>query len=333
MGATESDSSDFWEKKTYSIGLVRICKVDKPSNQGAPLPPPLPPAASSTAGDDEGGGDGGVSFTAAPETVLTQVNMDVVVEGEGEPFRLVSRQAVMSSLVPLVDGGNIRRGIRVLRAEQSFPPGDMVAMVHLVGAGDGGGAAPLQASSGAPIGSRVEERITCRVLVGADGIHSVCRPEVYAATTTLSALRCAEGGGALPRDRDRAATASRAAGPRDGGEVCYRGVLDLRNGSPAAGLRSLFEDDERKRPGSMNVVYGDRIRFSWGFIDGARETGYWFVKQLTVKREGGREQGGGAQNERLGDKWPEPLRTFTRMTDQKCSYAHQIHDRPPLDRC
>lgn len=332
VGATGSDASDFWERNTYPVGLVRICKVDKQSDQAVPPPPPLPlpPVSAST----PGGGDGGVRLTAAPETILTEVDMNVVVDGEGEPFRLVGRQAVMSSLAPLVEERNIRRGIRVLRVEQSFPPGDMVATAHLVGArGGGGSAAPVEAYSGAPIGSPVEERITCRVLVGADGIHSVCRPEVHAATASLSASRHAEGGGALPRGRDRSAAASRGAGPRDGGEVCYRGVLDLKDGSPAAGLRSLFEDDEEKRPGSMSVVYGDRIRFSWGFIDGARETGYWFVKQLTVKREGGGEDGGGAQNEPLGDKWPEPLRTFARMTGEECAYAHQIQDRPSLDRC
>lgn len=338
MGATESDASDFWERNTYPVGLVRICKVDEQSDQAAPPPPPLPlpPVSASAPGDGEGGSDGGVGLTAAPESILTEVDMNVVVHGEGEPFRLVGRQAVMSCLVPLVEERNIRKGVRVLRVEQSFPPAEMVATAHLVGAGGGGGggsAAPVETSSGAPIGSPVEERLTCRVLVGADGIHSVCRPEVHAASTSLSASRHAEGGGALPRGGDRSAAASRAVGPRDGGEVCYRGVLDLKHGSPAAGLRSLFEDDEEKRPGSMSVVYGDRIRFSWGFIDGARETGYWFVKQLTMKREGGGEDGGGAQNEPLGDKWPEPLRTFARMTGEECAYAHQIQDRPPLDRC
>lgn len=339
VGSNKSDDSDFWEEKTYPVGFVRICKVEKPSHQAATPPSPLPSSASPTPGNGKGVSVGGGSLVAAPETVLTKVDMDAVVEGEGEPFRLVGRQAVMSSLIPLVEEGNIRRGVRVRRVEQSFPPGKMVATAYLEGA-MGGGAAPVEASSGAPTGSPVgnpadspvEERVACRVLVGADGIHSVCRPEVHAATTMLSALRRANGGGALPRDRDGAgaAAARAAASPRDGGEVCYRGVLDLKEGSPAAGLRSLFEDDEKKRPRSMSVVYGDRIRYSWGFIDGARETGYWFVKQLTAK-------GGGSSKEEegkpLGDRWPEPLRTFAKMTGQECSYAHQIQDRPPLDRC
>lgn len=309
------DLSDFWGRKTYPVQSVRICKVGDTKS----------PPEESTAGSSGGARSTSARPTAAAaETVLTKVDMDAVVDGEGEPFVLVRRQAVMSALLPLVDKDSVRRGVRLLRAEQSPPPGEPTATAHIAQAesddksGGGGGSA---------------ERLSCRVLVGADGIHSVCRLEVSAAAAALSNLRQEDvGGDASASSSQRhpvAATAVRAGHARDGGEVCYRGVLDLRDGSPAAkaGLRAMFEEDEEKRPNSMSVVYGDRIRYSWGFIDGAREMGYWFVKQLTDKKGGVPQDAG-----RPGEGWPEPLKTFAEITGEECSYAHQIQDRPPLDR-
>lgn len=320
------DLSDFWGRKTYPVQSVRICKVASTKSspedalQRAATAPAAPDGASST-----------FAGTAAAETVLTKVDMDAVVEGEGEPFVLVRRQAVISALLPLVDKASVRRGVRLLRAEQSSPPGEPTAAAHIAQAGsdDRGGD-----------GSGSAERVSCRVLVGADGIHSVCRLEVSAAAAALSNLRQEDGGGAtsasFPRDHPVAATAVRAALARDGGEVCYRGVVDLRDGSPAAkaGLRAMFEEDEKRRPNSMAVVYGDRIRYSWGFIDGARETGYWFVKQLTDKKHSSRGDGEGGKEDakQLSEGWPEPLKTLAEITGEECSYAHRIQDRPPLDR-
>lgn len=323
MGSTEPadgdefvDLSDFWGRKTYPVQFVRICKVD--NNTAAD--------GGSSKSDGTSVTVDGQAFVAAPETVLTKVDMGAVVDGEGEPFRLVGRQAVMSALLPLVEKDSVRRGVRVVRAEQSTQPGEPTAAAYIVKTG--------VSKSDSP------ERVNCRVLVGADGIHSVCRVEVSAVAALISTLRDKDGGTASAspplNPAVAAVTAVRATGARDGGEVCYRGVLDLRDGSPAAeaGLRAMFDKDEEKRPNSMSVVYGDRIRFSWGFIDGARETGYWFVKQLTTKNsnDGGEE---GAQQDdvqRLGKGWPEPLRTFVTMTGDECSYAHRIQDRPPLDR-
>lgn len=324
---------DFWGRRTYPVRHVRICKVHKPAQDALSPPPTTSDFDQSNGGrtnTSAGPGDDQRTINsllvAAPETVLTKVDMDAVVDGEGEPFRLVGRQAVMSSLVPLLKDGSVRRGVRVIRAEQSLPPVDPMAVAHIVNAMDSV-AAPAMTSTNSPS----EERITCRVLVGADGIHSVCRMEVSASATRLATLVGEKGAGTASR---AAVTAVRATGTRDGGEVCFRGVLDLRDGSTvaAAGLRTLFEEDEKKRPSSMSVVYGDRIRFSWGFIDEARETGYWFVKQLTEKRSGSSTEEEAAQNERPGETWPEPLRTFSRMTGEECSYAHRIQDRPPLDR-
>lgn len=323
MGSTEPadgdefvDLSDFWGRKTYPVQFVRICKVDR-GNTAADK--------GSDKSDRPSVAAGGQAFVAAPETVLTKVDMGAVVDGEGEPFRLVGRQAVMSALLPLVEKDSVRRGVRVVRAEQSTQPGEPTAAAHIrTGLGE----------------SNPPERVNCRVLVGADGIHSVCRVEVSAFAALISTFRDDDGGTASTPPRENpavaAVTAVRATGARDGGEVCYRGVLDLRDGSPAAeaGLRVMFEKDEEKRPNSMSVVYGDRIRFSWGFIDGARETGYWFVKQLTTKKSSDRGEGGAQQDDvqRLGKGWPEPLKTLAAMTGDECSYAHRIQDRPPLDR-
>ena len=330
------DLSDFWDRRTYPVRSVRICKVDNTKSLSGDG---LPRAATAAVG----GGDDARSTGARPivlaaaETVLTKVNMDAVVDGQGEPFVLVQRQAVISALLPLVDRDSVRRGVRLLRAEQSLPPGEPTATAHIAQAGSDDG------RGGSGGGADSAERASCRVLVGADGIHSVCRLEVSAAAAALSSLRQEDGEGAASasssREQPAAATTVRAARARDGGEVCYRGVLDLRDGSPAAkaGLRALFEEDEERRPNSMSVVYGDRIRYSWGFIDGARETGYWFVKQLTDNKRshGDGEEGkeGGVQDaRRLGEGWPEPLKTFAEITGEECSYAHRIQDRPPLDR-
>lgn len=323
MGSTEPtdddefvDLSDFWGRKTYPVHFVRICKVDS-SNTAADRGRSNSDGASAAVG--------GAAFVAASEKVLTKVDMGAVVDGEGEPFRLVGRQAVMSALLPLVENKSVRRGVQVVRVEQSTHSGEPTAAAHIV------------KTEGSERGS--PERVNCRVLVGADGIHSVCRVEVSAVADVLSTSRSEDGGNASTRENPAAGmavTAVRATGARDGGEVCYRGVLDLRDGSPAAeaGLRALFEEDEEKRPNSMSVVYGDRIRFSWGFIDGARETGYWFVKQLTKKKCGDAGEARAQQDDvqRLAKGWPEPLQTFAAMTGVECSYAHRIQDRPPLDR-
>eukprot|EP00752_Nemacystus_decipiens_P013459 g11921.t1 len=330
VGSTESadgdefvDLSDFWGRKTYPVQSVRICKVDNTK---------APSEDSAAAASDCGGNTSARPMAAAAETVLTKVDMDAVVDGEGEPFVLVGRQAVMSALLPLVDKKSIRRGVRLIRAEQSPPPGEPMATAHIA-----------QSSSDDRSSVGEPECLSCRVLVGADGIHSVCRLEVTAAAAALSNLLQEDGGGASSASSSQGhpavATAVRAGRARDGGEVCYRGVLDLRDGSPAAkvGLRAVFEEDEERRPNSMSVVYGDRIRYSWGFIDGSRETGYWFVKQLTdeERSHGDRKDGeeGGTQCAGcLGEGWPEPLRTFAEITGEECSYAHRIQDRPPLDR-
>ena len=47
-----------------------------------------------------------------------------------------------------------------------------------------------------------------------------------------------------------------------------------------ADLAQLFAENEKSNPQSMSIVYGDKIRYSWGYIDAAHKTGYWFVKQV-----------------------------------------------------
>ncbi|CBJ28407.1 Flavoprotein Monooxygenase [Ectocarpus siliculosus] len=318
------DLADFWGRKTYPVRFVRICKVDKNGVKKQQQKPSSPAAA-------------------APETVLTTVDMDAVVTGEGEPFRLVSRKAVMSALLPLINRGRLRRGVRVVKAEQSTPPGETTATVHIVPAAAAAAGGGGVGGSGGSNNSSAAERVECRVLVGADGIHSMCRVEVSAAAARLSSWGYNDGSRPASEAPAGVPPSPRAKGVRDGGEVCYRGVLDLRDGAPAAaaaGLRSVFEEDEEARPGSMSVVYGDRIRFSWGFIDGTGETGYWFVKQLTGTKhdrsgsggEGDQKAGARGDARLLAKRWPEPLRTLAEMTGEECSYVHRIQDRPPIDR-
>lgn len=323
------DVSDFWGQNTYPVQLVRICKVDKLSQEQHHQARASSSKSTAVPEGVEGKVQAGSVFANPPDKVLTKVDMDAVVEGTGEPFRLVRRRAIMSSMLPLLELGRIRRGARVVRAEQSSPPRTPTATACVV-------STPVarEAASDASAGGE-QQTIVCRVLVGADGINSVCRREVVAVASALAAGTGGDGATSLSYSGGSPVAAAGASGPRDGGEVCYRGVLDFKAGSAAARLRALFEEDEERYPNSMSVVYGDRIRFSWGFLDGARQTGYWFVKQLTEK---GRGKGGSGdaeetgQNDRLGEEWPEPLRTFARMTNKECSYAHRIQDRPPLER-
>lgn len=321
-------NADFWERKTYPVHLVRMAKV-------VPKPNEVPSPAS-----DSSPGDGGSSSSvvSAPEEVLTTVDMDAVVDGEGQPFQLVGREALMSSLLPLLPGENIHRGVRVSRAEQVFLPGKNSAAAAYVDKSPTLRSSAQTSSSSSKVGHVAPgERRLCRVLVGADGIHSVCRPEVSATAAAVSAedvLAHERKSNTVPAADAAAAV---AVTPRYGGEVCYRGVLDLREGSTASQLRPLFEEDEWARPESMSVVYGDRIRYSWGFIDSAQETGYWFVKQLADKERsvtGSGSSGGKGRgpSEMPVQGWPEPLRTFARLTDKGCTYAHRIQDRPPIPR-
>ena len=321
------DSVDFWERKTYPVRRVRISKVDDTMTGSETGAVPV---------DAEGDHVGNDFLVETPQSVLKAVDMDAVVDGEGEPFRLVGRQAIMDALLPLVEERHVRPRLRVVRAKQSLPPAESKATVHVVRTRECGKEQPEEEPE--------EETISCRVLVGADGINSVCRMEVFESAAAVKELGITAG---VERPESApAVTTACAVGPRDGGETCYRGVLDLREVSPgatteAAGLRRLFERDEKECPASMSIVYGDRIRFSWGFIDGARDTGYWFVKQLAEKRsKEGKERGtgtgiedDGVQGKQIGEAWPEPLRTFARMTVKERRYVHRIQDRPPLERC
>ncbi|CAM9385567.1 unnamed protein product [Choristocarpus tenellus] len=238
--------SDFWDRKTYPVRTVYMSKT---TNEAGGL------------------------------EVLKCVDMETVVEGEGEPFRLVGRQAVMAPLTALLRDGTISYGSSVSGVEE-LAPGKNSATASVADA----------------------PNLSCRVLVGADGIRSVCREAV----TGCSSARRA----------------------RDGGETCYRGVLDLREGSAGSDtLRELFKAEERRQPESMSIVYGNRIRFSWGYLDGALETGYWFVKQL---------------DDPPGEKvppslppqarWPEPLKTFASVSEAAGKYVHCIQDCDPLPR-
>lgn len=323
------DVSDFWGDNTYPIQLVRICKVDKLAQEQHQARTLGSKSMAVPEGDEGEKVQGDTVFFNPPDKVLTRVDMDAVVEGTGEPFRLVGRRVIMSSLLPLLEAGRLRRGARVVRAEQSSPLRTPMATACVVNT-----SVSREAASNASAGGE-QQPIVCRVLVGADGIHSVCRREVAAVASSLATGAGVGGTDSLSYSGASSVAAAGAAGPRDGGEVCYRGVLDFKAGSAAAELRSLFEEDEERCPNSMSVVYGDRIRFSWGFLDGARQTGYWFVKQLTEKGGGKGGSGDGeetGQSDRLGEDWPEPLRTFARMTSKECSYAHRIQDRPPLER-
>lgn len=313
---TDGDTVDskFWVSETYPVHLVRISKVTNTRNKE----PPSLSSSHSKGSDGDKSCESSSAIQHSPEEVLTTVNMDTVVEGQQEPFQLVGRKALMSALASLMQKDCVQQGVRVVEAEQIFTQQEQLAAVRIVKTEEAEGSAQKPAS--------VEERRTCRVLVGADGIHSVCHGAVSAAAAATVT-------GVDSHEVIASSAAASTEASRYGGEVCYRGVIDLKDGSAAAsaGVRCLFEEDEKRRPGSMCVVYSDRIRFSWGYLNSAHDTGYWFVKQLT----GGKDTDARHDHvtpEQVWMKWPEPLRTLAKLTGESCSYVHCIQDRPPLER-
>lgn len=72
--------------------------------------------------------------------------------------------------------------------------------------------------------------------------------------------------------------------------------------------------------------YGRRIRYSWGYLDSARRSAFWFVKQL-------HDDAAAVQPlEEACESWPEAVRLLALATEQHHSYIHVINDRPPLPR-
>ncbi|KAG5181541.1 hypothetical protein JKP88DRAFT_321344 [Tribonema minus] len=314
------EGTGLWEGGTYPVDTVYMTR-DRSSS------------SSSSGGDSNG-----------QEQVLKKVDMAAVCMGLGRKFCLVSRERLVAALSAVVPRGALTTarvaavGEDASAAWAEAADGGAIARGRLAEAADGS-AIVRDCGAEAADGSAIARG---RVVVGADGIRSLCRAAVVG-----------EGGDAEIRDGGEieisadGGEAERSDAATEHGSVFLGGVVDLRGGQPGSALSDIFEANELNKPNRtmgreslhmltdtlpsdeaqlfsgtmrMSIVYGDGIRYSWGYIDATRTTGYWFVKQMV-------STGDASPHE----TWPEPLRTFAAHNPQGI-YKHSIQDRAPLPR-
>lgn len=149
-----------------------------------------------------------------PEIILKKLDMDTVTGAHSHGFRLVSRKPLMQRLQGLLDDNEMINNFTVEAITE-----DILA-----------GVATVCGTNGVTVKGRV--------VIGADGLRSVCREHV--AGILQEPLRYC-------------------------GEICYRGLVDLRkeSGVPARVVKAYLEN-ERARPDSMTIAYGNGIRCDMG---------------------------------------------------------------------
>ncbi|PRP81745.1 hypothetical protein PROFUN_10845 [Planoprotostelium fungivorum] len=231
--------------------------------------------------------------------VMKQIDMEEVVHGTGESFRLVGRAAIMGSLkrlhAAITRAGSIVYNARAIHIEQTE---DRVRVEIKENTGDGS----------------VTRELIGRLVIGADGVNSLCRRIINADQTSHSAMRYS-------------------------GEVCYRGVSRISrdptdqvscNGCDQLKkqqISQLYLRDEGQKPNSMTILHGDGFRASWGIIDGISTRGYWWIK---IKSE--------TPDTRIMasttdiSKWPHPFPALYEDTEADKIYVHAICDQLPTNR-
>jgi 2-polyprenyl-6-methoxyphenol hydroxylase-like FAD-dependent oxidoreductase len=135
-----------------------------------------------------------------------------------------------------------------------------------------------------------------RIVVGSDGINSLCRSVI------------------------RAATGKNDDTSRYCGELCYRGVCELKKNSE---ISTIFLENEKKKPAAMTIFYGDGIRASWGMIDQKNTQGFWWIKVKSPKPD---------PDPKAPLSWPPPLNLLHQSTDPALLYVHPILDRVPSNK-
>lgn len=164
-----------------------------------------------------------VHMRTTNDELLQDLSMDEVVKGTGDHFRLIGRQKLLAALhQQLPPDAPLHYDCQVIDIHED----SQGVTVHATVAGE---ARTFKAS----------------IVVGADGINSVCRRLVLGRSD-----------GAV----------------RQSGEVCYRGLCSLA--SPA--LRELFTQQKEKN--AMTLLYGSAMRASYGVLDGLANEGYWWIK-------------------------------------------------------
>ncbi|KAL7749255.1 hypothetical protein RI367_005407 [Sorochytrium milnesiophthora] len=164
------------------------------------------------------------------------------------------------------------------------------------------------------------ETIDADIVIGADGIASLARG-VVRTQVALSDLN-------QQAQNDQV---------RYSGEVCYRGVVDFSAARRSADLQALYDvfvQSDRERPNSMPLWYGttaagDQYRAAWGFINSAKTTGYWWVKEPRPAADGVEENDPRALKQSALDqcRWAHPLRQCLQLTEPQDFYIQPVIDR------
>lgn len=142
-----------------------------------------------------------VEHDTGAEQILKKVDMQSVVAGLDDNFRLVGRDKLINTIRSWCWPNNVIYDSHVTAVTE-----DVQQKQATVATADG-------------------QKHTGCLVVGADGINSLCR---------------------------RAVVGGEETGPRYGGEVCYRGLISLE-GTPESRVHELLRTREEQRPESMTV--------------------------------------------------------------------------------
>ncbi|KAJ3353543.1 hypothetical protein GGF32_002958 [Allomyces javanicus] len=223
--------------------------------------------------------------TLTVPTPMKSLSMDNIL-GENQIMRLTNRRALMRELQRLVPREKILFGASTIALNEH--PSHVEVMFTYQSA---------------------FASISVPVVIGADGVRSVCRHLVQKMP----------GGMARP--------------PRYTGEICFRGSFAFginENDSPTiAALKAQMADllikEDWQKPNSTSLYFGDNRRSSWGFLNEAGTAAYWWVRE---SYSGSRDEFAELKRKR-DDKpeWPEPLRSMYMLTDTPDFYVQPIVDR------
>ncbi|KAI9179037.1 hypothetical protein H9P43_005699 [Blastocladiella emersonii ATCC 22665] len=219
---------------------------------------------------------------------MKTLNMDKIL-GPGEVMRMTNRRSIMTALQRLVPRSKILFDSSVIQCTENDNHIE-VMFTH----------------------KHVFSSLTVPVVIGADGVRSVCR-RLIAAT--------------LGGDAELDAASSRYAG-----EICYRGSFSLTSAEhdPArAALLRQIEDllirDDFHKPHSMSLYYDRARRFSLGFLNETGSLAYWWVRE---KWAGSREAFRALQHKQPDmPHWPALLRALYALTQPRDFYLQPIVDR------
>ncbi|KAI9188440.1 hypothetical protein H9P43_002831 [Blastocladiella emersonii ATCC 22665] len=245
---------------------------------------------------------------------LKTLNMEKVL-GPGQFMRMTNRRSLMTALQRMVPRSKILFDTSVIQCTENENHVELV-FTH----------------------RNAISALTVPVVLGADGVKSVCRQLIEAARQQR-------------HPADAAAPPPPLSAPRYVGEICFRGSFalnpdavpadDFQNGglqrrayvdeqhpAHATVLRHVEElllKDDFHKPASMSLYYDRDRRFSFGFLNETGSLAYWWVRE---KWAGSRDEFRALQR-KLADKpdWPEPLRSMYALTRPADFYLQPIVDR------